>query len=144
MKENPIKIQLLWPFGFTEDLGMRPVSSFVPVSIILCGLFSLAQVLVWSYEDRSDAESSLGENMENCDSERMIERRRHEEGWRKEDCAGEAVKKYANIWKKKAKAGKWQKYVYNPDQFGCFRRSCNLIYLVLNNVWQNFRGEFAH
>ena len=132
--------KVIWPLDVLK-YEYPKISVFVPLCIILSGLFSLAQVLVWSFEDRP--ESSLRENMDNFNSENMIERRRHDEGWRKEDCV-EALRKYANKWKKKAKIGKWQKYVYNPNQVGCFRRICNLIYLVFNNIWQNYWGEFAN
>ena len=132
--------KVIWPLDVLK-YEYPKISVFVPLCIILSGLFSLAQVLVWSFEDRP--ESSVRENMDNFNSENMIERRRHDEGWRKEDCE-EALRKYANKWKKKAKIGKWQKYVYNPNQVGCFRRICNLIYLVFNNIWQNYWGEFAN
>ena len=133
--------KVIWPLDVLK-YEYPKISVFVPLCIILSGLFSLAQVLVWSFEDRP--ESSLRENMDNFNSENMIERRRHDEGWRKEDFEEGALRKYANKWKKKAKIGKWQKYVYNPTQVGCFRRICNLIYLVFNNIWQNYWGEFAN
>ena len=133
--------KVIWPLDVLK-YEYPKISEFVPLCIILSGLFSLAQVLVWSFEDRP--ESSLRENMDNFNSENIIERRRHDEGWRKEDCEDGALRKYANKWKKKAKIGKWQKYVYNPTQVGCFRRIGNLIYLVFNNIWQNYWGEFAN
>ena len=134
--------KVIWPLDVLK-YEYPKISVFVPLCIILSGLFSLAQVLVWSFEDRP--ESSLRENMDNFNnSENMIERRRQDEGWRKEDCEDGALRKYANKWKKKAKIGKWQKYVYNPTQVGCFRRIGNLIYLVFNNIWQNYWGEFAN
>ena len=66
--------KVIWPLDILE-YEYPKISVFVPLCIILSGLFSLAQVLVWSFEDRP--ESSLRENMDNFNnSENMIERRR--------------------------------------------------------------------
>ena len=57
-----------WPFDVLKYKYPK-ISAFVPLCIILCGLFSLAQVIVWSFEDRP--ESSLRENMDNFNSENI-------------------------------------------------------------------------
>ena len=63
--------KVFWPLDILE-YEYPKISVFVPLCVILCGLFSLAQVLVWSFEDRP--ESSVIENMDNFNSENMIER----------------------------------------------------------------------